>query len=813
MLVFALLLALAAGAAGLAAGPAAAKDFSITSIDVRGAGDAQRRRAHHRHADARLQRRLPLRLLGPLESGADAIKILGASGPADGDPATTVPYELSRYAIVGMASGERQTYAVERERRRRHRAAQLRGHRRHGRFTVRYVAKGAAKKFTDTAQLYWQFIGADTAVESRNVAVTVHLPAGVTKDQVKAWAHGPLWGTVTIQPDASVVMKVDPLPAKTFVEGRILFPAAALTKAPQQPGAKLAEALAEEKQWADEANRTRWWARVKVVLWGVVGVGVPARGARAARWCSGSRFGREPKTQFQAQYLRDFPQPHLPPALAAFIWNMGSVGCDEVTATLLDLANRKVIDLERVAVREDGLFGDKEKVTYKLTLHDERLEELLDYERQLCKFLFHQMADGNELVLSELKEIAKTHRSLVRQGLPDLQEQGREGGRARGYLDAQADRMAFTASAFAFAAIVAAGAAAVFGGFWCSGRHPVGVVLIFVARAVKRRSPEAAELHAQYAALERYLKDFGRLDEKPPDAVVLWEKFLIYAVVFGIADQVTKAMTVKVPEVVNDPAFRTPYLLWWGMPGDRPVSRRSTNCTRASRRRSRWRRPRRRPARAAAAGSPAAAAAAAAAAASAPADLRRPPAHWRPARQVCTAAKCLPARAAGRNPAKRATSPGLRKAYGECARREPWHVPIPSRSVRSTGASRRPSRPHGAPSAITSTSPARWSSASVSSSARPAASRSPSRSGRCRRTWPSSAATRPSRRRAGCSPSTPPRRARLSAAGLTVDLAQFTRSQSRPDVYYTLFDHASRRQIHSALHRLVPALEPHTVAA
>lgn len=52
-----------------------------------------------------------------------------------------------------------------------------------------------------------------------------------------------------------------------------------------------------------------------------------------------------------------------------------------------------------------------------------------------------------------------------------------------------------------------------------------------------------------------------------------------------------------------------------------------------------------------------------------------------------------------------------------------------------------------------------------------------------------------------------------TAAGLTVDLSQFTRSQSRPDVYYTLFDHASRRRIHSALHRLVPALESHAAAA
>lgn len=51
------------------------------------------------------------------------------------------------------------------------------------------------------------------------------------------------------------------------------------------------------------------------------------------------------------------------------------------------------------------------------------------------------------------------------------------------------------------------------------------------------------------------------------------------------------------------------------------------------------------------------------------------------------------------------------------------------------------------------------------------------------------------------------------SAGLTIDLAQFTRSQSRPDVYYTLFDHASRRQIHTVLHRLVPALEPDAIAA
>lgn len=557
----------AAGAAALAAGPVAAKDFSIISVAV----DAQ----VMPNGDVRVTDTRTLDFSGIFHfvywdlgaKGADAIKVLGASGPSISDPATAVPYSLSDYAIVGVSSGDYETYAVED----RGDVVRVQLNFEVGdtsaTFSVRYVAKGAAKRFTDTAELYWQFVGADTAVESQNVSVTVRLPEGVTRDQVRAWAHGPLWGTVTIEPDASVLMMIDPLPAYTFVEGRILFPAAALGKAPEQPGARLAAVLAEEKKLADEANRSRMWARVKVGLWGILGVGAPVI-ALVLVVVLYFRYGREPKIQFQAQYLRDFPEPQLPPALAAFIWRMGSVGSDDVTATLLDLVNRKVIDLERVVTQKDGLFGSKEEATYKLTLHDERLEELLDYERQLCKFLFHQMADGSELVLSELKEIAKTHRASFAKGFQTWKHKVEKEGEQRGYLDSQADRMAGAAAAFAFVAIVAAGAAAVFSGFWWFfGGIPVGIVLIFVARAVKRRSQEAAELHAQYAALERYLKDFGRLDEKPPDAIVLWEQFLIFAVVFGIADQVAKAMTIKVPEVVNDPAFHTPYILWWGMPG------------------------------------------------------------------------------------------------------------------------------------------------------------------------------------------------------------------------------------------------------
>ena len=572
-LLVAMLVALAAaGAAGLAAGPAAAKEFTITDVNV----DAQ----VLPNGDMRVTDTRTLAFSGTYHfvywdlstKGSSGITVTGASGPDPSDPSVTSPYKPSATPVVGMSTGEVGTYSVSDQGSTVRVQLNFEVSDVTAPFTVEYTARGAAKRWSDIAELYWQFIGTDTAVESQHVRVTVHLPAGVTHGQVRAWAHGPLWGNVSIQPDASVVMTVAPLPANTFVEGRILFPAAALSKAAPAGGARLAAVLAEEKKLANEANRSRLWARVKLVLWSIVGIGLPLL-ALVLIVILYIRYGREPKTQFKAQYLREIPQPSLPPALVGYIWHMGSFARDGVTATLLDLVYRKVIDLERVTVHKDRLLGPDETTTYKLTLHDEKLGELLPYEEQLVEFLFHQIAGGSTLVLSELKDLAKTHRATFAKGYSTWTSKVTEEGKQRKFLDAPASRMALTGAAFAFIGAVAAGAAMILsGGFWYFFGIPVSVALIYVARVIKRRSQEAAELHAQYSALERYLKDFGRLQEKPPDAVVLWEQFLVYAVTFGIADQVVKDMAIKIPEVVSDPAFGPSYYFWFAAPGGGGIS-------------------------------------------------------------------------------------------------------------------------------------------------------------------------------------------------------------------------------------------------
>ena len=537
-----LLLVAAAVLLGIAT-TAAAKDFSITDVTI-----AARVLPN---GDVRVHETRTLDFNGAFSyvywdyrtAGSDGIRILGASGPEG-------PYQES-------GSGQPQTYTVTstpgNERVELHfdvadTAAT---------FGVDYVATHAAKRWSDTAELYWQFVGDETRIPCDKVRITIALPAGVQRDQVRAWAHGPLWGDVTIAPNANVVLTVAPLPAETFVEARVLFPAAALPRAPLTSGARLRAVLDEEKKLADEANSGRTRERVSHALWAVVGIGAPL-GALILGFVLWRRFGREPRPQFRGQYFRDIPEPALPPALVGYIWRMGDVdqGRRERHAARPHRSWRHHHRARREA-RGAPVRQGTSRSTYRLTLVDEKREGLETFEERLVTLLFDELGDGESLMMDELKDRAKAERQTFQTGYKEwvaLRRRARRGdrafstprptvwrsGRRRPALRRRSRRAPPPSSPSSS---------------WFLWASPWAIGVVLAARVIKRRSPQAAELHAQYAAMRRYLKDFGRLQEKPPDAVVLWEHFLVLAVVFGIADDVIAALAMKVPEVVNDPAF------------------------------------------------------------------------------------------------------------------------------------------------------------------------------------------------------------------------------------------------------------------
>ena len=71
----------------------------------------------------------------------------------------------------------------------------------------------------------------------------------------------------------------------------------------------------------------------------------------------------------------------------------------------------------------------------------------------------------------------------------------------------------------------------------------------------RRRVPQAQADAERWEAFHDYLRDFPRLDEKPADTIVLWERYLVYGIAFGFADRVMAAAKVSFPAVAQSGVY------------------------------------------------------------------------------------------------------------------------------------------------------------------------------------------------------------------------------------------------------------------
>ena len=82
-------------------------------------------------------------------------------------------------------------------------------------------------------------------------------------------------------------------------------------------------------------------------------------------------------------------------------------------------------------------------------------------------------------------------------------------------------------------------------------------------RRLWHRRSSAGEGEAErWQAFRRYLTDFPRLQEAPPATIELWERFLVYGIAFGIADQVLQAAHILMPEELAQASS-----IYWISPG------------------------------------------------------------------------------------------------------------------------------------------------------------------------------------------------------------------------------------------------------
>ena len=69
---------------------------------------------------------------------------------------------------------------------------------------------------------------------------------------------------------------------------------------------------------------------------------------------------------------------------------------------------------------------------------------------------------------------------------------------------------------------------------------------------------------ARCKALRNWLRDFSSLDERPPTDVKVWGEFMVYAYLFGVADEAIEQLRTTVPQVFEyDGSLGVTYMPWW----------------------------------------------------------------------------------------------------------------------------------------------------------------------------------------------------------------------------------------------------------
>ena len=77
----------------------------------------------------------------------------------------------------------------------------------------------------------------------------------------------------------------------------------------------------------------------------------------------------------------------------------------------------------------------------------------------------------------------------------------------------------------------------------------IAIALIIITASAKGYNEKGALHVKKWNAFKNFLKDFGTFDVKELPEIKLWERYLVYATIFGIADKVQKVMNVRIKEL------------------------------------------------------------------------------------------------------------------------------------------------------------------------------------------------------------------------------------------------------------------------
>ncbi len=415
-------------------------------------------------------------------------------------------------------------------------------------FILSYRIKNAVKIHNDIAELYYIFSGDEWDKPISYFRGELSFSED-PKNEIKAWGHGPLNGTVSIKENNTVIWEINNIPSRTFVAGRVAFPLEVVPEATRFTSVQgLDQIISEETELANKANRERNYTLYSIIL-GIFAF-ISSIVFSVFQWF---KYGREFKGEFDGDYYRELPSLR-PPVEAGYLYRFKRIDPVDITATILDLGRRGFLVIEEYIPEKKGFFQFKDKADYRLNKKGTKnISELKKHEKIIYDFLFNDAGDGDSVSFQEIEKYSKDNKKDFVEFWNKWKEEVTkimdkedlfEKTEASEILKRTIPGMAF----FIIPVIlfILFKGSAVFAGI---GLFSGGFIYLISLASHSRRTEKGATEFNKWKAFKKFIKDFSNIEKETIPSLVMWEHYLVYAVSLGAAKEVLKALELSYPDL------------------------------------------------------------------------------------------------------------------------------------------------------------------------------------------------------------------------------------------------------------------------
>lgn len=435
-------------------------------------------------------------------------------------------------------------------------------------YQISYTVKDAIARYNDYAELYWQFIGDNFEIDAQKINGTILLPHNAeSKEDIRVWGHTKdLNGEIYVTDLNKIEFTINKYSSGNYVEVRSLMPLSMIETTGRQYNYSVLDiVLQEETKWADEANARREMKERTANILMVVGIVITLffimkifKNISKLR-----KMDKKFKPTTKLEYFRELPYEDATPSEALFVFSKGALKTFSASfsANILDLCLRKYITLE---VIENG--GILKSSIVKITLEDRTVENLKEDEKLILAFLREVAGQKNELTTKDITKYLEKHTSKVEKLNRQLEKIiETEEIKNENYIKENYDNMnkyggicvAYIVIAIFFAVPMLAVCAAIsiklmlVALIFMVALIVNAVILGMMSARVNVFTQKGVDESEQWKAFKKYMEDFSLLKDKEVPALVVWEKYLVFATAFGISEKVLKQLKVIYPEITN----------------------------------------------------------------------------------------------------------------------------------------------------------------------------------------------------------------------------------------------------------------------